>query len=99
MFSILIAKCIILLCFVIGIQGVQSPTCRNYHCNEGFKCVMVEPPDDCRNCPMRPYCVLRECCTRCDLNCARGYKCMLTATDWCPYATCGPPVEDPPPEE
>ncbi|KAL6741543.1 hypothetical protein Aduo_014817 [Ancylostoma duodenale] len=71
----------------------------NLFCRQGYKCVLVEPPN-CVGCQTVPRCVQQECNTVCNVFCPFAHICVLVATDCCPVPNCRiRPIIDPPPPQ
>ncbi|RCN28683.1 hypothetical protein ANCCAN_25572 [Ancylostoma caninum] len=56
-------------------------------CKQGYKCVMVEPPN-CIGCQTVPRCVQEGCDTTCVVSCPFVHICVLVETDCCPVPNC-----------
>ncbi|EYC18764.1 hypothetical protein Y032_0026g1353 [Ancylostoma ceylanicum] len=68
-------------------------------CKQGYKCVLVEPPN-CVGCQTVPRCVQEECDTTCNVFCPFVHTCVLVETDCCPVPECRiRPITDPPPPQ
>ncbi|XGW17002.1 hypothetical protein V3C99_001990 [Haemonchus contortus] len=77
-------------------QQISSPGICNILCQQGTKCVLIEP-NNCYGCIPQAQCVQQECNTTCILPCPSSYRCALviSPSGCCPVASCRPSTSTP----